>query len=174
MNSFPKHQTRSYKLWRQRPFRGVVFAVLLLLFLLAACSPKIETVTVEVTRVVTETVVEEGETIEVTRVVTETIIETVEVEAEASGDDSPSATGSEEDAGPLPPSPDDGSKVVERRGSTQVAETIMETAVTLRASQPNPTNNTQPNSSAIFTSINPIEYQKWCQLTATTRKKQCS
>jgi peptide/nickel transport system substrate-binding protein len=56
---------------------------------LAACQPETvtETVEVEVTRVVTETVVEEGETVEVTRVVTETVVETVvetvEVEAEA-------------------------------------------------------------------------------------------
>lgn len=50
---------------------------------LAACTPTTETVTVEVTRVVTETVVEEGQTVEVTRVVTETVVETVEVEPEA-------------------------------------------------------------------------------------------
>jgi peptide/nickel transport system substrate-binding protein len=56
---------------------------------LAACQPETvtETVEVEETRVVTETVVEEGETVEVTRVVTETVVETVvetvEVEAEA-------------------------------------------------------------------------------------------
>ncbi len=49
--------------------------------ILAACQPTTETVTVEVTRVVTETVVEEGVTVEVTRVVTETVVETVEVEA---------------------------------------------------------------------------------------------
>ena len=50
---------------------------------LAACTPTTETVTVEVTRVVTETVVEEGQEVEVTRVVTETVVETVEVEPEA-------------------------------------------------------------------------------------------
>ncbi|MBK8905058.1 MAG: peptide ABC transporter substrate-binding protein [Anaerolineaceae bacterium] len=50
---------------------------------LAACTPTTETVTVEVTRVVTETVVEEGQTVEVTRVVTETVVETVEVEPDA-------------------------------------------------------------------------------------------
>ena len=49
---------------------------------LAACTPTTETVTVEVTRVVTETVVEEGVEVEVTRVVTETVVETVEVEPE--------------------------------------------------------------------------------------------
>lgn len=49
---------------------------------LAACTPTTETVTVEVTRVVTETVVEEGQTVEVTRVVTETVVEQVEVEPE--------------------------------------------------------------------------------------------
>ena len=50
---------------------------------LAACTPTTETVTVEVTRVVTETVVEEGQTVEVTRVVTETVVEEVAVEPEA-------------------------------------------------------------------------------------------
>lgn len=50
---------------------------------LAACTPTTETVTVEVTRVVTETVVEEGQQVEVTRVVTETVVEEVMVEPEA-------------------------------------------------------------------------------------------
>jgi peptide/nickel transport system substrate-binding protein len=49
---------------------------------LAACAPQTETVTVEVTRVVTETVEVEGETMEVTVVVVETVTEVVEVEAE--------------------------------------------------------------------------------------------
>ncbi len=49
---------------------------------LAACTPTTETVTVEVTRVVTETVVEEGVEVEVTRVVTETVVEEVVVEPE--------------------------------------------------------------------------------------------
>jgi uncharacterized protein (DUF58 family) len=46
--------------------------------LLVACQPE----TVEVTRVITETIVQEGETVEVTRVVTEveTVTEEVEVE----------------------------------------------------------------------------------------------
>lgn len=66
--------------------KKLLLAALFALFgavLLAACQPQTETVTVEVTRVVTETIVEEGgtETIEVTRVVTETVVETVEVEA---------------------------------------------------------------------------------------------
>lgn len=46
---------------------------------LAACQPEVITETIEVTRVITETVVEEGETIEVTRVVFEE--EVVEVTA---------------------------------------------------------------------------------------------
>ncbi len=62
----------------------VVFAIFALL--LVACQPETVTETVvqevEVTRVITETVVEEGETVEVTRVVTETVTEIVEVEAE--------------------------------------------------------------------------------------------
>ncbi len=49
---------------------------------LAACTPTTETVTVEVTRVITETVTVEGGEVEVTRVVTETVVETVEVEPE--------------------------------------------------------------------------------------------
>lgn len=49
---------------------------------LAACQPQTETVTVEVTRVITETVEVEGETVVVTEVVVETVVETVEVEAE--------------------------------------------------------------------------------------------
>lgn len=47
---------------------------------LVACQPASETVEVEVTRVVTETIEVEGEIVEVTRVVTETVIETVTVE----------------------------------------------------------------------------------------------
>ncbi|MCB8967156.1 MAG: von Willebrand factor type A domain-containing protein [Ardenticatenaceae bacterium] len=50
-----------------------------LLGLLAACQPQVSEVVIEVTRVVTNPIVLEGETVEVTRVVTETTIETVEV-----------------------------------------------------------------------------------------------
>jgi peptide/nickel transport system substrate-binding protein len=53
---------------------GVV--LLLASFVLAACGSS-EPTTVEVTRVITETVLEEGMTVEVTRVVTETVVETV-------------------------------------------------------------------------------------------------
>ncbi|MCB8978880.1 MAG: peptide ABC transporter substrate-binding protein [Ardenticatenaceae bacterium] len=60
----------------------IALVVALVAVALAACTPSTETVTVEVTRVVTETVVEEGQTVEVTRVVTETVVETVEVEPE--------------------------------------------------------------------------------------------
>ena len=61
-----------------------VLSVLVLLFsvALAACAPATETVEVEVTRVVTETVEVEGESMEVTRVVVETVTEVVEVEPE--------------------------------------------------------------------------------------------
>lgn len=63
----------------------IIFVTLLSLFF-AACggedvSP--ELIEVEVTRLVTETVVVEGETVEVTRVVAETVVETVAVEVEA-------------------------------------------------------------------------------------------
>lgn len=54
-----------------------VFVLLTAVFL-AACSPQTPT-TVEVTRVVTETVEVAGEPVEVTRVVVETVVETVEV-----------------------------------------------------------------------------------------------
>ena len=59
-----------------------VVLVAALALLLVACQPQ----TVEVTRVVTETITEtievEGQPVEVTRVVTETVVETVEVEAD--------------------------------------------------------------------------------------------
>jgi peptide/nickel transport system substrate-binding protein len=64
--------------------KWALFALLIAIgaVVLAACQPETVTQTVEVTRVVTETVEVEGEAVEVTRVVTETIVETVEVEAE--------------------------------------------------------------------------------------------
>ncbi len=57
----------------------VLAALTLLSVVIVACQPQVVTETVEVTRVVTETVVEEGQTVEVTRVVTEveTVTETV-------------------------------------------------------------------------------------------------
>ncbi|KAA3659416.1 MAG: peptide ABC transporter substrate-binding protein, partial [Chloroflexi bacterium] len=61
----------------------LVGLLLLALSVLAACQPATETVEVEVTRVVTETVEVEGETVEVTRIVTETVVEEVVVEPEA-------------------------------------------------------------------------------------------
>ncbi|MBE2202395.1 MAG: peptide ABC transporter substrate-binding protein [Anaerolinea sp.] len=57
----------------------IALFVMLGALILAACQPQTETVTVEVTRLVTETVEIAGETVEVTRVVTETIVETVTV-----------------------------------------------------------------------------------------------
>ncbi len=60
-------------------FTFVVLLVALGLFVVA-CQP--ETETVEVTRVVTETITEEGETVEVTRIVTETQTETITEEVE--------------------------------------------------------------------------------------------
>jgi peptide/nickel transport system substrate-binding protein len=69
---------------RKRKFVLLITAVMLLALLLVACQPAAqEPVTVEVTRVVTETVVQEGETVEVTRVVTEVQEVVVEVPAEA-------------------------------------------------------------------------------------------
>ncbi len=61
-------------------------ALVVLALLLAACQPQTEVVTrvveAEVTRVVTETVVEEGQTVEVTRVVTEVVEPSPEAMAE--------------------------------------------------------------------------------------------
>jgi hypothetical protein len=127
---------------------------------------------VEVTRIVTETVTVEGEMTEVTRVVTETIVETVEINPEEEADEEPpSATGSEGDAGPLPPAPEDGPKVVESRGSTPAAALALETAVTLRANQTSTT--TQPTLIVTSTRITPTELQKWCRLAAEVYKKRC-
>lgn len=69
----------------------VVAGLILLAFIIVACQPQTETV--EVTRVVTETVVEEGEEVEVTRIVTEQVevevevTRVVEVAAEAEPED---------------------------------------------------------------------------------------
>jgi peptide/nickel transport system substrate-binding protein len=70
----------------KRKFGLLITAVMLLALVLVACQPAApETVTevVEVTRVVTETVVQEGDTVEVTRVVTEVQEVVVEVPVEA-------------------------------------------------------------------------------------------
>ena len=67
----------------------VALFVLIGAVVLAACAPQTETVEVEVTRVVTETVEVEGEPVEVTVVVVETVVETVEVEAEEEMVDAP-------------------------------------------------------------------------------------
>jgi peptide/nickel transport system substrate-binding protein len=65
----------------------ILIVVLLLTVLAVACQPQ----TVEVTRVVTETVEVAGDTVEVTRVVTETVVETVvetvEVPVEGDGEE---------------------------------------------------------------------------------------
>lgn len=147
----------------------------LLLVILAACSGTPETV--EVTRIVTETIIEtveiEGEAVEVevTRVVTETVIETVEMEGEA---EPPSATGSEGDAGPLPPPPDNGPKVANRGGDTQTDGIALETAVTLRANQNNGSATAQPDIIAAAGTVNAVERQKWCQQFEAIYKKRCS
>ena len=155
--------------WR-RFWWGILIAAIGLL-IVVACSPNTETVTVEVTRIVTETVVTEGEAVEVTRVVTE--VETVEVAPEAEpGGDLPSAIGSEGDAEPLPAPPNEGPKVTERRGSTEVAALGTETAVTLRANETNV--NTAPTTAVVAAAtISPVELQKWCALAAEFYKKRC-
>lgn len=170
-----KHRRRTHQQRKaSQLLKWLGLSLLLVLALFVACSPEPETVTVEVTRVVTETVVEEGETVEVTRVVTETVVETVEIETEEeTAEEPPSATGSEGDAGPLPPTPDDGPKVAESRGSTPAADLALETAVTLRSSQPNSSSATQEILTAPMV-LNPTELQKWCQLATELYKKRCT
>jgi hypothetical protein len=95
---------------------------------LVACQAEtvVETVVeqVEVTRVVTETVVEEGETVEVTRIVTE--VEEVEVTREVSAESQATAApetaaGSEVVVGAAPPTPESGAKVEESRSGSVVS-----------------------------------------------------
>ncbi len=65
---------------------GHLLAIILILgVLLVACQPEevVREVPVEVTRIVTETITEQGETVEVTRVVTEEVIVEVPAEEEA-------------------------------------------------------------------------------------------
>lgn len=115
------------------------FILLLLLWgILAGCGAKAPaTEPVEVTRVVTETVVEEGEAVEVTRVVTETeivtvpraeepaaegvetVTETVVEESEEIVGSGQEATGSERGGDPLEP-PSNGPKVEAPRQQTAV------------------------------------------------------
>ena len=165
-------------------YRHFIWFTLFFLLLLSACGGSSDEAVEDSTNAGSsssdeatdsETVVEESETIEVTRVVTETIIETVEVEAEAepADGDSPSATGSEGDAGPLPPPPNDEPKVREGRGPSQTAERILETAVTLRATQPHTDNNDQPVAPNNLPAISPEEQRKWCQWIRKQNKKQC-
>jgi ABC-type transport system substrate-binding protein len=69
--------------------KKITALLLLSLVVIAACTPQTvevtrvitESVEVEVTRVITETIMEEGETVEVTRVVTETEVQEVVVTA---------------------------------------------------------------------------------------------
>lgn len=159
----------------QRLFYKLGVTLLIMLILLAACSPRIETETVEVTRVVTQTVTVEGETVEVTRVVTEIVVETIEVEPEGETvEEPPSATGREGDAGPLPPPPGNGPKVAESRGSTPPVDLALETAVSLRANQINSTPTTQFSLLTTPVTINPADMQKWCRLAAKVYKKWCA
>ncbi len=111
------------------------YAIITLFFLLitavlAACGgSEAETVTVEVTRVVTETVEIEGETVEVTVIVSESEIVEVEPVEEAAEeelseevDDGFAATGSEDLTGDGAPPPDTGPKVASTRTSTESAD----------------------------------------------------
>lgn len=156
-----------------KPTIFITISIILLLLLLAGCSGEPEVV--EVTRVVTETEAIEAEPIEVevTRVVTETVTETVEVEAEGEADgEPPSATGSEDDSGPLPPEPDDGPKVISRNGSSFSQEVALETAVPLRANQNEPAS--QPTPVTFVSGVDPNMLQKLCHLIEKTFKKKCN
>ncbi|MEZ4591349.1 MAG: hypothetical protein R3D55_09425 [Chloroflexota bacterium] len=162
----------------QRPYLWLIAPTLLLLTILTACSQQEDVI--EVTRVVTETVIVEPEdetvTIEVTRVVTETVIETVEIEAESeeaaaeAEPEPPLATGSEDDSGPQPPEPENGPKVTARTGTSTVAEVAQVTAVPLRTNQ-NDAN--QPIAIAFISTLNSHELQKWCNQAGTAHKKRC-
>jgi len=172
MKQHPNRQRQHKK--AKKLFQWLGLMLLLMLAMLVACSPKTETVTVEVTRVVTETVVEEGETVEVTRVVTETVVETIVIEPqEEAVEEPPLATGSEGDAGPQPSPPDDGPKVAESRGSTSGADLAPETAVTLRANQTNDASTSQVIISTTSPPIDSIQLQKWCHLATEVYKKRC-
>ena len=172
MRQPPNTKRRPHLLVRQ--IISVIIGLTLLLFLLlSACSSEPEVV--EVTRVVTETIVTETEPVEVevTRVVTETVIETVEIETEEEAvKEPPSATGSEDDSGPLPPEPNNEPKVVSRSGNSFANEIILETAVPLRANQSQPVE--QPTAVSYISSSDPVELQKLCRLFAETFKKQCN
>ncbi|NJN53579.1 MAG: hypothetical protein HC804_01790 [Anaerolineae bacterium] len=115
-------------MFRKNVFLWGLCLTMLGMILLVACQPEVQVV--EVTRVVTETVVEtvtvEGQVVEVTRVVEATVVETVEIEVPAEETaaeeeapaidqqtqpgDSPFSRGSEGDAVPLP-TPATGPKV---------------------------------------------------------------
>ena len=60
--------------------KTILVTAVLLIMLLAACTPQTEAIPIEVTRVVTETVTLEGQAVEVTRIVTETIVQEPEPE----------------------------------------------------------------------------------------------
>lgn len=127
----------------------IVLSILLFAIVLASCgSAQPETVIVEVTRVVTETVEVEGEAVEVTIVVVETVVEEVEVQEEPAAEeaaepmeeatdaeleeavgDNLSATGSEDATGDGPPPPDTGPKVESTRAASATGETAAEAEV---------------------------------------------
>ncbi|MBK7894465.1 MAG: hypothetical protein IPJ90_06180 [Anaerolineaceae bacterium] len=165
---------------RERPYLWLIGLIPLLLATLAACSQQEEAV--EVTRVVTETVIvepgDEAVVIEVTRVVTETVIENVEIEAEseeaedaaAAEPEPPLATGSEDDSGPQPPEPENGPKVASRTDTTAIADVTQVTAVPLRT---NPNDPNPPNPVAFTATLHSHELQKWCNQAETARKKRC-
>lgn len=180
---------KHHKFSLKQPLLWLILSVMLLVIWLSACSsPPAEVV--EVTRVVTETIIVEGESVEVevtrvvTETVTETITETVEVEAGSDEDiveEEPEpleATGSEDDSGPLPPEPEDGPKVTSGGGTTDADEVAMvegnlETAVPRRA---NPTRGSQLNEPILITfsnTENSDEWLKFCELISKIHKKQC-
>ena len=147
-----------------------VSVTILILILLAACSPEQET-PIEITRVVVETVTVEGESVEVTQ-------GNVPPEAEPAAEgelEPPAATGSEDDAGPLPSQPNSGPKVAGSRGTApttinRLAEAPA--ATTLRATQINSSPGPQLTTVS-STSLTPTERPKQCRLINDIYKKQC-
>lgn len=166
MKKFPRENT--FLARHKFSLNILKLTLLFILILLAACSPDSETVTIEVTSVVTETV--EGQPIITTR---EVIVPELELKEEGELEP-PAATGSEEDSGPLPAEPEDGPKVTVSRGIIPTTNRIGETSAvsTLRGHETNiisaPLQTTRPTS--FFA---PAERQKWCHLINGMYKKYC-
>lgn len=105
-------------------------------------------------------------------------------DSETIEDENIDATGSEEDSGEIPPTPEPGSKVESPRtpsdepisaNLTTLANRIEsgETAVSHRSNQSGPTIIDQPTNIPFVNRTTPTEWQKRCQLAQATNKKRC-